>query len=269
MLNESIPIEDDPCDIIAKAMRGQNISASLLATKAGVSNDIIQSLLAGDNDPVQLTKVADALGLDARSLSNLPNYTPDTLPPEGLHQVVSPFGHAGVNAYVIEHGKSATIIDTGTDAKDLIKLVQSKGLDIARLLITHRHHDHTACMDAFQGTTIVHPEDVDHGDMIESEIGTIKVLDVSGHMSPARAFYYEELDVPICIVGDAVFAGSMGGTSGPSAYELSLKTAQNHLMTLPAETILGPGHGPLTTVRSEQQHNPFLNKCLTTSSHLS
>jgi glyoxylase-like metal-dependent hydrolase (beta-lactamase superfamily II) len=124
-------------------------------------------------------------------------------------------------------------------------------------------------VDAFKNTPVIYPEDVTHGDLIETENGSIKALDVSGHTSPARAYYYQGLDWPVCIVGDAVFAGSMGGTSGPSTYALSLKTARNNLMTLPPDTILCPGHGPITTVELEQQHNPFLNECLKTSLHLS
>jgi len=261
MSNTTIPIEDDPCDIITKAMRGQNLSTEQLADKAGMDIEVLQDLLAGGNTPTDIKRVAKLLKLDGGALSNLSNYYPSIEAPKGLHQIISPFGHAGVNAYIIEHGTTATVIDTGTNADELIQLLHSKGLKIARLLITHRHHDHTACTEAFKNTPILYPEDLEHKALIKTENGTITSLDVSGHMSPARAFYYEGLETPICIVGDAVFAGSMGGTSGASTYKLSLKTAQNNLMTLPYTTVLCPGHGPLTSVRLEQKNNPFLSKC--------
>ena len=57
-------------------------------------------------------------------------------------------------------------------------------------------------------------------------------------------------------VGDAVFAASMGG--GMISYADALRTNQEEIMTLPSETVLCPGHGPLTTVGEERQHNPFL-----------
>jgi len=52
-----------------------------------------------------------------------------------------------------------------------------------------------------------------------------------------------------------VFAGSMGG--GAVSYADAMRTNRAEIMSLPAETILCPGHGPLTTVGEELQHNPF------------
>ena len=59
----------------------------------------------------------------------------------------------------------------------------------------------------------------------------------------------------IAIVGDAIFAGSMGG--GMVSYEDALMTNREKIMTLPDETILCPGHGPITTVGEEKKYNPF------------
>ena len=63
------------------------------------------------------------------------------------------------------------------------------------------------------------------------------------------------LDSPVAIVGDAIFAGSMGG--GIVSYSDALRTNREKIMTLPDETILCPGHGPMTTVMEEKKHNPF------------
>jgi len=63
------------------------------------------------------------------------------------------------------------------------------------------------------------------------------------------------LERPIAIVGDAIFAGSMGG--GMISYENALSTNREKIMTLPNETILCPGHGPMTTVGEEKRNNPF------------
>jgi glyoxylase-like metal-dependent hydrolase (beta-lactamase superfamily II) len=56
-------------------------------------------------------------------------------------------------------------------------------------------------------------------------------------------------------VGDAIFAGSMGG--GLVDYREALRTNRESIFTLPEDTVICPGHGPLTTVGEEKQHNPF------------
>jgi len=60
---------------------------------------------------------------------------------------------------------------------------------------------------------------------------------------------------PIAIVGDSLFAGSMGG--GNVSYEDALRNNREKILTLPDETIICPGHGPLTTVGKEKRDNPF------------
>jgi hydroxyacylglutathione hydrolase len=60
---------------------------------------------------------------------------------------------------------------------------------------------------------------------------------------------------PIAIVGDSLFAGSMGG--GNVSYRDALRTNLEKILTLPDQTIICPGHGPMTTVGEEKEHNPF------------
>ncbi len=59
----------------------------------------------------------------------------------------------------------------------------------------------------------------------------------------------------IAVVGDAIFAGSMGG--GGVSYADALRTNREELLTLPDDTVVCPGHGPLTTIGEERLHNPF------------
>jgi glyoxylase-like metal-dependent hydrolase (beta-lactamase superfamily II) len=60
---------------------------------------------------------------------------------------------------------------------------------------------------------------------------------------------------PIAIVGDSLFAGSMGG--GNVSYQDALRNNREKILTLSDETIVCPGHGPLTTVGKEKRDNPF------------
>jgi len=63
------------------------------------------------------------------------------------------------------------------------------------------------------------------------------------------------LDLPVALVGDALFSLSIGGAK--CAYQLALKNNREQLLSLPSETILCPGHGPMTSVLEECAHNPF------------
>jgi len=60
---------------------------------------------------------------------------------------------------------------------------------------------------------------------------------------------------PIAVVGDSLFAGSMGG--GNVSYRDALQNNIDKILTLRDETIICPGHGPMTTVAEEKKHNPF------------
>ena len=60
---------------------------------------------------------------------------------------------------------------------------------------------------------------------------------------------------PVAATGDAIFAGSMGG--GVVSYLDALANNRKHILSLPNETVLCPGHGPMTTVDEEKRHNPF------------
>ena len=68
-------------------------------------------------------------------------------------------------------------------------------------------------------------------------------------------FFVTGLARPIAVVGDSIFAGSMGG--GNVSYKEAIKNNVEKILTLPDETIICPGHGPMTTVGEEKVHNPF------------
>src|SRR5262249_36786326 len=76
-----------------------------------------------------------------------------------------------------------------------------------------------------------------------------------GHSPGGLTFVVTGLARQIAIVGDSLFAGSMGG--GNVSYQDALRNNLDKILTLPAETIICPGHGPMTTVGEEKKHNPF------------
>src|SRR5204863_4816822 len=80
----------------------------------------------------------------------------------------------------------------------------------------------------------------------------IETRQTSGHSRGGITYVVHGLPKPLAVVGDAIFAGSMGG--GMVSYQDALRNNREQILTLPDDTILGPGHGPLTTVGEEKRH---------------
>jgi len=246
-------LEDDFNDCLSKAIRGHNYPLKDLARAAGTPEPSITECLQGKLNTPILHSICPHLQLNAEKLINLKNYHPTTQPIPGLTKITSPFGHIGVNAYLITSGEQNIIFDTGTDATDLIFLAPTP----QNLFITHEHPDHTAELSKFPKSKIHLPKNQTHCHITEIENITIKSLDVSGHCTPARAYLIQGLEKPVCITGDSIFAGSIGGCHSTTAYNTALANIKDHILTLDHNTILCPGHGPLTTVIQELTHNPF------------
>ncbi|MDE6459737.1 MAG: MBL fold metallo-hydrolase, partial [Paramuribaculum sp.] len=95
------------------------------------------------------------------------------------------------------------------------------------------------------------------GDKIYLGDEYLEVLDVPGH-SPGSIALYSPVD-KFVITGDALFRGSVGRTDLPGGNHATLiDSIKTNLMTLPADTIVYPGHGPATTIGQERVSNPFL-----------
>ncbi|MCX6958329.1 MAG: MBL fold metallo-hydrolase [Verrucomicrobiae bacterium] len=85
---------------------------------------------------------------------------------------------------------------------------------------------------------------------------TIEARPTPGHSPGGTTYVVRGMSSEIAVVGDALFAGSVGGIP-PSSYEAALKAIRKNILSLPDDTILSPGHGPLTTVGDEKARNPF------------
>ncbi|MGJ8671872.1 MBL fold metallo-hydrolase [Rubritalea sp.] len=246
-------LEDDFNDCLSKAIRGHSCSIAHLAQAAGITADRITRCLNGTEDASVINSISPHLQLNPQRLLDLKNYNPKAPQVLGLTCIVSPFGYLGVNAYIVHHGDTTLIFDTGTDSGELHELAPHP----TALFITHGHPDHNQGLREFSHTKVYQAAHLHHGDELRFGTLKLKVLDVSGHYNPARAYFIEGLEKPICIIGDCVFAGSIGKCDGPENYTTALANIKDHLWPLPDDTILCPGHGPLTTVRQEKSNNPF------------
>lgn len=199
-----------------------------------------------------------------------------------------PVGPLLTNAYVLADPATgeAILVDPGGEPERLLAAVEASGCRLRLLLCTHAHFDHISSAAAIQAEwdlpLLCHPEDaplVEHMPRIQQSYGfppspmprldaalaagqtlslgntSIEVRHVPGH-SPGHVLFAWEGNA---LVGDCVFAGSIGRTDLPGANFADLeRSIQERIYTLPGSTRLHPGHGPATTVAQESATNPFV-----------
>jgi len=196
-------------------------------------------------------------------------------------------GPIGTNCYIVraETGSSeAVVVDPSGDATEIRLTLARLGSQCAAILVTHGHFDHLLgvaelaegtgaavhmpdgermLLESPQGVTPVgltlraHTPEVvlAGGEMLEVAGIAFDVLSVPGH-SPAHVAYHAD---GALFSGDVLFAGSVGRTDLPGAdWDTLLGSIRMLVDTLPPETAVYPGHGPITTLGAELTRNPFL-----------
>jgi glyoxylase-like metal-dependent hydrolase (beta-lactamase superfamily II) len=148
----------------------------------------------------------------------------------------------------------------------MLRLAAKEKLSIKMILLTHAHADHVADLPRLREETgasvyVSERESIPGAEPIEEgKHFHLGKLDIDtrltwGHSQGGMTYVVTGLARPVAIVGDSLFAGSMGG--GNVSYEDAVGNNLKKILTLPNETIICPGHGPMTTVGEEKIHNPF------------
>ena len=196
-------------------------------------------------------------------------------------------GPIGTNCYVVRADTSApeaAVVDPSGDATELRLTLAGLGARCAGILVTHGHWDHLlGVADLAEGTGAgvymaegerallespagFTPADISlrpytpdvllqGGETIEAAGIAFDVLPVPGH-SPAHLAYYAD---GCLFSGDVLFAGSVGRTDLPGAdWDTLLASIRSLVDAYPPETVVYPGHGPVTTLGDELIGNPFL-----------
>ncbi len=266
-----IPIEDTFTDIIGKAQRGLGIDDSNLAAAAQISVDEVSALKSGAVNEPALRKVAAALSLSPDALLALAQgrYSAADVPEiKGLAHCNTVFDDMTVNSFVVwdPDSREAAFFDTGADGSPMLDVAAKHNLNVTQILLTHTHGDHILDLDRLKEKTkarayVCEKEPLDGaGSFAPGQAFAIGKLTVetrltSGHSAGGVTYFIRGLAQPVAIVGDSIFAGSMGG--GMVSYADALRNNREQVLTLPDETILCPGHGPLTTVGEQKAANPF------------
>jgi glyoxylase-like metal-dependent hydrolase (beta-lactamase superfamily II) len=206
-----------------------------------------------------------------------------------IHEIL-PVGPLRCNCSIIgdETTREAMVIDPGDDIADVQALIRKHNLQIKQIVITHAHIDHVGAamkLRAATGAPILINEndyallkmldvqaawlgmqdpgkvDVDHSlkelDKVQAGSLTANVLHTPGHTEGSICLYFRAERK--LIAGDTLFAGSIGRTDLPGgSFDKIIRSINDKLLALPDETVVVPGHGPLTTIGEEREHNPFL-----------
>ncbi len=260
-----------------KARLHARVAVEAVVQAAGLSPAELAALEASGTvtKPPNFAAVAALLGLDAVKLEALAaGWRP--APVEigrwrELRQITSRGNGFSVNCYLIwdEVTREAALFDTGFDAAPVLTLLEQEGLQLRHLFITHGHADHVAAVDALRERlpklrlhTSSKSAPVDQrnrpNDFIH--LGSLRIThrETPGHAEDGVTYVignWPEDAPPVAVVGDALFAGSMGKVPGDAA--AAREAIQRQILSLPPETLLCPGHGPMTTVAEERAHNPF------------
>jgi glyoxylase-like metal-dependent hydrolase (beta-lactamase superfamily II) len=267
---ESISLEDNYTDVVGKAQRGLGLSDTELARRAGIPASGLGHFKGGGFDVETARKIAGPLNLAAETLIEMgqKSWYPEALEVNGLAMFNTAYEDVTVNSYLVFDPKTrqAAAFDTGSTVAGMLEFARGRQLKIESIFITHSHADHVADLRRLETATAAEvyigqnehfhgPQQFAPGTVFRLGDLKIETRQTSGHARGGITYVITGLVRRLAVVGDALFAASMGG--GAVSYEEALRTNRKEIFSLPDDTVICPGHGPLTTVGEQKRHNPF------------
>jgi hydroxyacylglutathione hydrolase len=192
------------------------------------------------------------------------------------------------NGYLVRCPRTSKgiLVDPGAAVEAMLDAARREGVTIEAIVLTHAHVDHVdgvarakratgarihlhpkdeplyrqaAAQAQYFGLDFEPPPPIDEyladGELLRVGECELHVRHTPGH-APGHVVLVGE---GVAIVGDCVFAGSIGRTDLPGGdFQTLMDSIRRHILSLPDETVLHSGHGPATTVGHERVSNPFL-----------
>jgi glyoxylase-like metal-dependent hydrolase (beta-lactamase superfamily II) len=198
-------------------------------------------------------------------------------------------GAMEVNCYILarSEGQEAIIIDPGAEERKIGAALAKYQLRPGIVVNTHGHYDHIGCDDKFGVPVFIHKKDapfltnpllnlsavyafpykaavqiatLEDKQLIEHAGLTLEVLHLPGHTPGGIALLLKKPQGKIVFSGDTLFCQGIGRTDLAGGDEtLLLESIKERLLSLPADTVVYPGHGPATTIGEEKLNNSFLH----------
>jgi glyoxylase-like metal-dependent hydrolase (beta-lactamase superfamily II) len=206
-----------------------------------------------------------------------------------IHEIL-PVGPLQCNCSVIgdEATREGMVIDPGDNIDEVLGLIHKHNLQIKQIVITHAHIDHVGgamklrsatgapillnqndyallrmldAQAAWIGVptpgTVEIDQSLNNADEVKAGSLVATILHTPGHTEGSVCLFFPAEKK--LIAGDTLFAGSIGRTDLPGgSFEKIIRSLHDKLLSLPDDTVVVPGHGPLTTIGAERESNPFL-----------
>lgn len=190
-----------------------------------------------------------------------------------------------------DSGGDAIVVDPGFDVDEVLADLHRNSLSPGTIVLTHAHIDHAYGVAAVkrahpQARVLLHrdelpllqnmpmqarmfgfppPEPVAEdglladGDRVRVGDRELLVRHCPGHSPGHIVLIDQRAEAPLAVVGDVLFAGSIGRTDlWGGSFETLERSIREVLYRLPAATRVIPGHGPCTTIGEEMAGNPFV-----------
>jgi len=278
---QRMQLEDHLGDIIRKARTMNDVSASVAAAAAGLPEAELAELEKTGQIKalkVNIAALAKVIGLDPQKLEGIAKGWLPTEPDLSLWHEIRRFttveDDTTVHCYLVwdEVSREAALFDTGFSAAPILECLVENNLQLRHVFITHSHPDHVEALPKIREAwpkVRVHassasskhvPVDQRNKPSEIVHLGGLRIThrETPGHAEDGVTYLignWQEDAPHVAIVGDTIFAGSMG--RGNPSYDLARQKVREQILTLPPETLICPGHGPFTTVSQEKEHNPF------------
>ncbi len=206
---------------------------------------------------------------------------------------VTPFAQ-NCSLLICEATQKAALVDPGGDIEKILDAIKDEAVTIEKILLTHGHLDHCGASKQIRDQLNIpiegpHIDDQFWIDQLEEqskqfrlphsssftsdryltddetvEFGNIKlrVKHCPGH-TPGHVIFFSAQN-NVAIVGDVLFAGSIGRTDFPRGdHDALIKAITTKLWPLGDNVTFIPGHGPTSTFGAERQTNPYVADSVT------
>ncbi|PFG19216.1 MBL fold metallo-hydrolase [Serinibacter salmoneus] len=174
------------------------------------------------------------------------------------------------NVWLIGNKREVLVIDAPHDAAAILRAIGER--TVAAIMLTHGHNDHiNAALELREITgaplwfppgdrmlwDMLHADEAPNLDLTDGteltiDDVTLRAIATPGHTPGSTCLYSPHLKA--LFSGDTLFQGGPGATGSSSSFETIIESISEKLLTLPAETVVYPGHGDTTTIGDEAPH---------------
>lgn len=281
MVIERAPLEDELGDVLDKAIGCSGLTETEVAERAGIELERLQGAIDYTERlvPAEVGRLAQVLGLNEVGTQAVASEAYPLPEISGLPFCLYPLrmahGIGVANAYLIANCCEdwGLLFDTGTGSEGLWRSWPHKIRSVAAVFLTHYETEHcgglAAVRERFRDVPVFGPAAagrpkgvvaLDHGAVVRERDFKVSVWSTPGHAEGHHCYHVDVPGAPqgrsLLISGDLFFAGSVGGAFFCS--KRLTDSLRDVFARCAPETVVAPGHGPLTTIANERRYNPFI-----------